>query len=49
MPQSSAAHSQDIRNFLAGYRAEHPDDVLTFKDEISADQDIDGRDLAAGG
>jgi 4-hydroxy-3-polyprenylbenzoate decarboxylase len=30
---------QDLRTFLAAYRAAHPDDVLTFKDEISAEQD----------
>jgi len=32
-------HLQDIRTFLASYRAAHPDDVLTVRDEISAEQD----------
>ena len=36
----AASHPQDIRHFLADYRARHPDDVLTFEDEVSADQDI---------
>lgn len=34
-----ADHPQDIRTFLRDYRASNPDDVLTFTDEISADQD----------
>ena len=36
----AASHPQDIRHFLADYRARHPDDVMTFEDEVSADQDI---------
>ncbi len=31
---------QDIRTFLASYRAANPSDVLAFKDGASADQDI---------
>ena len=33
---------QDLRHFLEGYRAAHPDDVLTIDEELSADQDITG-------
>ena len=34
-----ATHPQDIRTFLASYRAAHGDDVLTIRDEVSADQE----------
>ncbi|MCF3947981.1 UbiD family decarboxylase [Acidiphilium iwatense] len=33
-------HPQDVRRFLADYRAAHPEDVLTIADEVSDDQDI---------
>ena len=33
------ANPQDFRHFLAGYRAAHPDDVLTISERVSADQD----------
>ncbi len=39
MRAASMTHNQDLRTFLHDYRAAHPDDVLTFKDEASADQD----------
>jgi UbiD family decarboxylase len=32
-------HRQDLRTFLRDYRAAHPDDVLVFEGEASADQD----------
>jgi 4-hydroxy-3-polyprenylbenzoate decarboxylase len=40
MSQASAVSAQDVRHFLAGYRAQHGDDVMTVGDEVSADQDI---------
>ena len=36
----SAADGQDFHRFLARYRAEHPEDVLVFADEVSGDQEI---------
>lgn len=32
-------HKQDVRRFLADYRAEHPDDVVTIDGPVSDDQD----------
>jgi len=40
MLSTAAAHPQDIRAFLARYRNAHPEDVLAFPEEVSADQDI---------
>ena len=31
--------SQDFHTFLAAYRAAYPDDVLTVRDPVAADQD----------
>jgi UbiD family decarboxylase len=31
---------QDVRTFLADYKRDHPDDVLTFDDAVSSDQDV---------
>lgn len=33
---------QDFHPFLARYRAEHPEDVLVFEEEVSADQEVTG-------
>lgn len=33
------SHRQDLRNFLRDYRSRHPDDVVTFAEEVSANQD----------
>jgi UbiD family decarboxylase len=33
---------QDFHRFLARYRAEHPEDVLVFEEEVSADQEATG-------
>ncbi len=40
MGQNSRRRSQDFRAFLDDYRGVHPDDVLTFEDAISDDQDV---------
>lgn len=32
-------HRQDVRRFLADYRAAHPEDILTLTDPVSDDQD----------
>ncbi|MBK5571199.1 UbiD family decarboxylase [Ensifer sp. SSB1] len=32
-------HKQDVRSFLADYRAEHPDDVITIDQQVLDDQD----------
>jgi 2,5-furandicarboxylate decarboxylase 1 len=41
-PQVRSAHAQDFHEFLADYRAKHPDDVLVIDEVVSADQDITG-------
>jgi UbiD family decarboxylase len=39
MRQDSVFHPQDVRSYLAAYRAAHPEDVLTVTDPVSDDQD----------
>jgi 2,5-furandicarboxylate decarboxylase 1 len=36
----SVVGRQDLRAFLASYRAAHPDDVLVIDDEVSANQEV---------
>ncbi|WP_051469786.1 UbiD family decarboxylase [Chelativorans sp. J32] len=40
MTAASDFDRQDIRHFLAEYRANHPEDVLTIEEAISDDQDV---------
>ncbi|MFN4171468.1 MAG: UbiD family decarboxylase [Pseudorhodobacter sp.] len=39
MGDTTVYHRQDVRRYLADYRAEHPEDVLTITDTVSDDQD----------
>lgn len=39
MRQDTVFHPQDVRSYLAAYRAAHPEDVLTVSDPVSDDQD----------
>jgi 4-hydroxy-3-polyprenylbenzoate decarboxylase len=51
MTLSHSAASQDFHQFLRQYREQHPDDVLTIRDEVSPDQEPTAMvwDLAAKG
>ena len=40
MSDSARHPAQDLRRFLADYRAAHPDDVLEVGEPVSADQEI---------
>ena len=40
MDHNGPRNHQDFRAFLADYRREYPDDVLTFEDAVSSDQDV---------
>lgn len=39
MGDATVYHRQDIRRYLADYRAKHPEDFLTISDTVSDDQD----------
>ena len=40
MDHNGPCNHQDFRAFLADYRRAYPDDVLTFEDAVSSDQDV---------
>jgi 2,5-furandicarboxylate decarboxylase 1 len=40
MDRNVPRNPQDFRAFLADYRREYPNDVLTFEDAVSSDQDV---------
>lgn len=39
MTKTDSHHPQDVRHFLAGYAAAHPEDVIEIDSEVSDDQD----------